>query len=64
MKVIRTRTAAALLASSAILASGATMTAIAVTSAGPAAAAVVSASGLPGPNPCPNATLIEACANR
>jgi hypothetical protein len=60
MRSICTR-AAVVLASSAFVASGVTMTVAAATAASPAATTLAS----PSPasiNPCPNTTLIEYCA--
>jgi hypothetical protein len=58
MRSICTR-AAVVLASSAFVATGVTMTAVAVTSAAPAAA--TAASGQTAVTPCPDTTLIEYC---
>jgi hypothetical protein len=59
MRSICTR-AAVVLASSAFVATGVTMTAVAVTSAAPAAT-TLAGSSQPTINPCPNVTLIEVC---
>jgi hypothetical protein len=58
MRSICTR-AAVVLASSAFVATGVTMTAVAVTSAAPVATTL--ASGQTPVTPCPNTTLIEYC---
>lgn len=62
MKVIRTRIAVAI-ASSAVMAGGFGLTAVALGSTGPAATSAV-ASGLFGHVPCPNTTVIDYCAQR
>lgn len=62
MKVIRTRIAVAI-ASSAVMAGGFGLTAVALGSTGPAATSAVASSHI-GYSICPNATLIEACSQR
>lgn len=62
MKVIRSRITVAI-ASSAVMAGGFGLTAVALGSTGPAATSAI-ASSQPSLSPCPQVTLIEYCSSK